>query len=798
MKRLILLVCIAFLSASMVSCGSQEEKKMKFLEKGKTLYEQGDYVKARLEFKNALQIDPKFADGYDWMGMIRQHDGSFKQAFGAFAKAAELDPDHLKAQLQLGRLSLLSRNTDQALEKAELILAKEPDNVDALILKATGLLTKKDNAAAIALMKGLVDQGNTEPNVYLTLGSAYLRNENRPEAEKIYGQGIEANPDTVNLRLALAKLYNDDRRFEDAISVMQKVIELEPDRAVYRMTLAGVYWDSGQHSAAFELLDRLLVADPANEDNRLTVARFYTGKNQFGQAEQVLKKGIEQHPKSFKPRIMLGELYVSLKRPYQAIQALEECLTLDEDPANPGIISAKNALADIYLKLRQVDKAETYIDEVVRDSPKSIDAHYNKGSLYLLKADGVNAVSEFRTVIGERPGFIPAYLRLANAHVLNDELDLALDTLQNALKVNPASKDVRRAMARIYLLQKDNKAAEAQLRKILEIDPADSVARADLGDFLLSVKDIKGAEEEFQLIKDATPHNPLGYIKLYGFYVKQGKTDKALEALEEGYSQNPQSGPLLSGLVQEYVRQSKHQAAIALCEGRISKNSKDVVSYYLLGFVQGSLKSYPAAEAALQKAIDLQPMWPPPHQSLAGIYLAQGKKQEAIQKYEASLQANPRNAAAYLSLGLLYEKDRQFDNAMQVYERALTADPNFWFAANNLAFLLSEFSDQKADLDRALELSQKALKQRPGDPAILDTIGWVYYRLGDFSKAQGLIEQALAGAPDSAILNYHMGMALYKTDQIEEAREKLEKALAGDDEFTGRKEAEETLNKIKA
>jgi tetratricopeptide (TPR) repeat protein len=135
---------------------------------------------------------------------------------------------------------------------------------------------------------------------------------------------------------------------------------------------------------------------------------------------------------------------------------------------------------------------------------------------------------------------------------------------------------------------------------------------------------------------------------------------------------------------------------------------------------------------------------------------------------------------------------------MQVYERALKTEPKFWFAANNLAFLLSEFSDQKADFDRALELSQKALKQRPGDPAILDTIGWVYYRLGDFSKAQGLIEQALAGAPDSAILNYHMGMALYKADQIEEAREKLEKALAGDDGFYGRKEAEETLVKLKA
>ena len=100
-------------------------------------------------------------------------------------------------------------------------------------------------------------------------------------------------------------------------------------------------------------------------------------------------------------------------------------------------------------------------------------------------------------MIGERPGFIPAYLRLANAHVLNDELDLALDTLQNALKVKPESKDVRRALARVYLLKKDNKAAEAQLRKILEIDPTDSAARADLGDFLLSVKDVKGAEEEY-------------------------------------------------------------------------------------------------------------------------------------------------------------------------------------------------------------------------------------------------------------------------------------------------------------
>jgi tetratricopeptide (TPR) repeat protein len=55
---------------SVLSCGGPEEKKMKFFNKGKSLYEKGDYVKASLEFKNALQIDPKFSQAYYMLGMV--------------------------------------------------------------------------------------------------------------------------------------------------------------------------------------------------------------------------------------------------------------------------------------------------------------------------------------------------------------------------------------------------------------------------------------------------------------------------------------------------------------------------------------------------------------------------------------------------------------------------------------------------------------------------------------------------------------------------------------------------------
>ena len=84
LKRIAACVGILLLVAAITACGGPEEKKAKFFNKGKTLYEQGDYVKARLEFKNALQIDPKFADAFYWLGMTELKQRNLKPAFGAF------------------------------------------------------------------------------------------------------------------------------------------------------------------------------------------------------------------------------------------------------------------------------------------------------------------------------------------------------------------------------------------------------------------------------------------------------------------------------------------------------------------------------------------------------------------------------------------------------------------------------------------------------------------------------------------------------------------------------------------
>ncbi|MGB5896244.1 MAG: tetratricopeptide repeat protein, partial [Ignavibacteriaceae bacterium] len=85
---------------------------------------------------------------------------------------------------------------------------------------------------------------------------------------------------------------------------------------------------------------------------------------------------------------------------------------------------------------------------------------------------------------------------------------------------------------------------------------------------------------------------------------------------------------------------------------------------------------------------------------------------------------------------------------------------------------------------------------RSEEPAVLDTLGWIYYQMGDVNPALDLIEKALAGDPENPALNYHMGMVLYKTGRTDEAREKLGRALEGGESFPWREEAEKVMKKL--
>jgi tetratricopeptide (TPR) repeat protein len=216
----------------------------------------------------------------------------------------------------------------------------------------------------------------------------------------------------------------------------------------------------------------------------------------------------------------------------------------------------------------------------------------------------------------------------------------------------------------------------------------------------------------------------------------------------------------------------------------------------MLGHIHTAQKKYDNAEKAFQKSIDLRPEWQAPHNAWARLSIIQGKTDEAIEKLESALKANPKNFRAYLTLGNLYHQSKAYSNAIAVYEKAVEVNPSLWFAANNLAFIISEQTGSPEDLEKALNYARKASRSRPNEPRILDTIGWIYYKMGKFDRALGHLDRALYLSPDDPTLNYHIGMVLYKRGQIEAAKIKLKKALESNEPFEGQEKAEKTLAEI--
>jgi tetratricopeptide (TPR) repeat protein len=795
MKRRVWLygLCVLLILALAAGCSGPEEKKLKFLNKGKELYEKGQYTEAKLEFKNALQIDPKYAEAYYMFGMAEMKTGNPRGAYGNFLKTVELDPNHLRAQLELGRLFLGARMLDKAQEKVDVVLKAEPKNEEGLLLQSAIYLVKQEPAKARSLLEGLIAQGSTKPDIYLMLAMiSRQEGDDKGEGDAIR-RGIQANPKSVTLYMALADNHHRHKRMDEAVEAVKKAIEADPDNVRIRAALANLYWESGKTAEAGEALKAITSHDPKKEEAWIEVAGFYLKRQKVDEAERELKAGIQQNDKSFKIRFALSDLYANTGRADQAVALLKECLGLSKDAANPDIILTKNALAKISLARRDFNEAKKYADEVLKESPKNTDALFVRGTVYLTRGEAANAIPDFRTVVTENPQYIPGHIRLAEAHALNGEMNLAMDTLKSALKIDPKSRDLNRALARLYARQRDMKEAEATLRKVLQANPNDLEVMVELGDVFMAARDFKRAEAQYAEVKRRAPNAPIGYVKTAEVAAAQGKWDRAVPELEQASKLNPRADAVAAMLAQAYLQTKKPAKAIALAEARIAKDPKDAFAYNLRGEIQLSQRDFTAAGGSFRKAIELQPLWQTPHSNLAGLFLAQGKKDEAIRELEAAIKANPDNLGAYLSIAAIYNRGKDYKKALETYERVLARKPDLWVANNDMAFLLA---DTGGDLDKATGLAQKALAQRPEDPSVLDTAGWVYYKKGDTAKAIEYLEKARENSADDPSINYHLGMAYLKVGKKDAAKEYLKKALATGREFQGKEEAQKALGAL--
>jgi Flp pilus assembly protein TadD len=152
---------------------------------------------------------------------------------------------------------------------------------------------------------------------------------------------------------------------------------------------------------------------------------------------------------------------------------------------------------------------------------------------------------------------------------------------------------------------------------------------------------------------------------------------------------------------------------------------------------------------------------------------------------------NPDDWRSLRAAADVWFAEGQFDRAELWYEKTLARSPREPASLNNLAWILQERGDI-----RAVRLAETALKAAGDDPAILDTAGWVQFRLGDKQRALELLRKADSLAPGDPDIRYHLAAVLAETGDKAEARRLLEEALAGSARFPSRAEAERLLARL--
>jgi tetratricopeptide (TPR) repeat protein len=237
--RFWLLLCLGSLAVG--GCGGAQSRKAKHLEKGHEFLVAGNFEKARVEFRNALQIAPTDSEARYENGVVDEKLGNPREAAQFYQGAIDVNKDNFRARAALGRLYLFSGAPDKALQTIDPGLAKHPDDAGLLAVRAAARVQQKDTAGALADAERAVQLAPTDEDAVSVLAGVYRSQGNADKAIALLQGAIKQIPATVDLRLVLAQLYASANQEADAEAVLIDLVRLNPAEKAHRVRLAQFY-----------------------------------------------------------------------------------------------------------------------------------------------------------------------------------------------------------------------------------------------------------------------------------------------------------------------------------------------------------------------------------------------------------------------------------------------------------------------------------------------------------------------------------------------------------------------------
>jgi tetratricopeptide (TPR) repeat protein len=766
----------------LAGCGGKQEREATYLERGKTQYAQGNFAKAALEFRNALQIDPMAIEGRYYLGLIAEQTGDLTTAFATFTTVIEQDPKFIPAQLKIGQYAILRDDRDKALEKADLIIALDNRNAEAHALRGAILLRQGqfEEAAQEATKAQSIEPPNATS--ISVLSGIKAAQGDLAGALKVLDVGIPQNPKDVGLKLIKLKILGDLNDAQGTEAILRDLITNSPTNNSYKVSLVRLLLSQNRQDDAEKVFRDSIARNPNDKDVKLLLVKFLLERRGLDAAEAELLTISNAAPDEIVYSLALSEVYVRDGKKDKAKGLLLDIAA--KDNMKPNALRAKAALA--RLALSEGDQATAYslLTDILSSDPENAEALLIRAETALKAKDVQAAIPDLRTILRSDPNSKEALLLLIKAYSDDGEEELAIIAYRNYLDVDPQNDAIRVEFAQRLMQAKKIEEAEKQIHQALLHSPKFVPA------LLLQIDQHIFHEHWADAIETAnwTIHNAgdeiAGRTSLGKIYLARDKPEDAIIELQRVTEMAPGPSEARTMLVRALTDTGKADQAIHILIKDATADATDADAFILLGDVYFRLNRPDEAQEALAQSIRIKPDWDLPYLKLVSLNVKMDRRAKAAEAASAGLKAIPNHVQLLLNLGMIEDSGAQFDAASEAYEAVLRQQPRNVIAANNLAALIADaWPTDKARLEEARRLAESFRNNQ--DPFLLDTLGWVQYRLGNLDDAIEILERSVKARPELAQIRYHLGMAYRARGNRSKARYELELATANTTAYRG-------------
>ena len=364
----------------------------------------------------------------------------------------------------------------------------------------------------------------------------------------------------------------------------------------------------------------------------------------------------------------------------------------------------------------------------------------------------------------------------------------ALKAYLRAAERPPVIVAVYQAVVRI--LAEDRRTAEAlpllaRARSSFAAEPGPLLEIVDLyrvigaADSKLQPQTQAAAFEVLAQVRALKPEDPAISLRLADRYAQLGQAEQSEAVLRELQERSPRNSAAVSRLAELYLRSGRIPEASRQLEALRKIDPANPVTYYFLGVVALQEKQFERARNHFERAVLLNPALEPAQTDLAVALLSLNRPEDAVAVLDrARKEVPPSFRLEYLS-GVARSQLKRFDQALEAYSAAETlgatnqpplTDHRFYFQVGALL-------ERKGDEARCIEYLEKSLELKPDYDEALNHLGYLWAEKGkNLPRARAMIEQALQAEPENPAYMDSMGWVLFKLGRYPEALEWLTQA----------------------